>query len=126
MFSTVPVPRTAMAAVAGMPQLSMLADRLQIELVLRNLLANALDAVVEQAGGGRRIRVSLQLLDSKRHGKASCLQLTVEDSGKGVSAKNESVESVQNKVATSLTSACLFGNPLTLRVFLITIATRRP
>jgi signal transduction histidine kinase len=72
-------------AVEEMPSLAMLADRLQIELVLRNLLANALDAVVEQAEGGRRISVSLQLLDSKRHGKASCLQLTVEDSGKGVS-----------------------------------------
>jgi len=71
--------------VEDMPSLAMLADRLQIELVLRNLLANALDAVVEQAAGERRIRVSLQLLDSKRNGKASCLQLTVEDSGKGVS-----------------------------------------
>jgi signal transduction histidine kinase len=71
--------------VEAMPPLAMLADRLQIELVLRNLLANALDAVVEQAEAGARIGVSLQLLDSKRHGKASCLQLTVEDSGKGVS-----------------------------------------
>ncbi|MRW88172.1 histidine kinase [Pseudoduganella sp. FT26W] len=71
--------------VEDMPQLAMLADRLQIELVLRNLLANALDAVQEQPEGGRRITVSAQQLDSKRLGKASCLQLTVEDSGKGVS-----------------------------------------
>ncbi|MYM68808.1 GHKL domain-containing protein [Pseudoduganella sp. FT55W] len=71
--------------VAEIPSLAMLADRLQIELVLRNLLDNALDAVREQPEGGRSITVSLQLLDSKRHGKASCLQLTVEDSGKGVS-----------------------------------------
>jgi signal transduction histidine kinase len=71
--------------VAEIPSLSMLADRLQIELVLRNLLDNALDAVREQPEGMRSISVSLQLLDSKRHGKASCLQLTVEDSGKGVS-----------------------------------------
>jgi signal transduction histidine kinase len=75
--------------VEEMPSLAMLADRLQIELVLRNLLANALDAVAEQAEGERRIRVSVQLLDSKgkvsSDGKGSCLQLTVEDSGKGVS-----------------------------------------
>jgi len=68
-----------------MPALSMLADRLQIELVLRNLLDNALDAVREQPDGARSIRVSAQQLDSKRLGKGSCLQLTVEDSGKGVS-----------------------------------------
>ncbi|MTV40570.1 ATP-binding protein [Duganella radicis] len=70
-----------------MPGLAMLADRLQIELVLRNLLANALDAVQERPAGERRITVSAQQLDSKRHGKNSCLQLTVEDSGKGVSAE---------------------------------------
>lgn len=68
-----------------MPPLPMLADRLQVELVLRNLLANALDAVQEQPPGQRRIRVSAQLLDSQKHGRHSCLQLTVEDSGKGVS-----------------------------------------
>jgi signal transduction histidine kinase len=71
--------------VADMPALAMLADRLQIELVLRNLLANALDAVQERPEGGRRITVSAQLLDSKKHGRGSCLQLSVEDSGKGVS-----------------------------------------
>jgi len=68
-----------------MPPLSVLADRLQIELVLRNLLANALDAVREQPAGQRRITLSAQLLASRRRGKDSCLQLTVEDSGKGVS-----------------------------------------
>jgi C4-dicarboxylate-specific signal transduction histidine kinase len=71
--------------VQDMPPLAMLADRLQIELVLRNLLANALDAVQEQAEGPRRITLSALRLDSKRHGKNSCLQLTVQDSGKGVS-----------------------------------------
>ncbi|MYN39747.1 histidine kinase [Duganella sp. FT109W] len=71
--------------VEDMPARAMLADRLQIELVLRNLLANALDAVQERPEGGRRITVSAQLLDSKKHGKGSCLQLSVEDSGKGVS-----------------------------------------
>jgi signal transduction histidine kinase len=72
--------------VEDMPTLAMLADRLQIELVLRNLLANALDAVQERPEGGRRITVSAQLLDSKKNGKGSCVQLSVEDSGKGVSA----------------------------------------
>ncbi|WP_373988793.1 ATP-binding protein [Duganella sp. BuS-21] len=67
--------------VADMPELAVLADRLQIELVLRNLLANALDAVQERPAGARRITVSQQRLD----GKGGCLQLTVEDSGKGVS-----------------------------------------
>jgi signal transduction histidine kinase len=74
--------------VKHMPPLAMLADRLQIELVLRNLLANALEAVQERPAGARRITLSAQLLDSKRRGvhtKGSCLQLTVEDSGKGVS-----------------------------------------
>lgn len=74
-----------------MPPLAMLADRLQVELVLRNLLANALDAVQEQPEGQRRITVSAQQLDSKgkvsSDGKGSCMQLTVEDSGKGVSAE---------------------------------------
>jgi two-component system sensor kinase FixL len=72
-----------------MPSLAMLADRLQIELVLRNLIANALEAVQEQpAGTPRRITLSARLLDTRRRGvqlKGSCLQLTVEDSGKGVS-----------------------------------------
>jgi signal transduction histidine kinase len=71
--------------VAEMPPLAMLADRLQIELVLRNLLANALDAVQEQPAGTRRIWIAAQQLDSQKRGKGSCLQLTVEDSGKGVS-----------------------------------------
>lgn len=56
------------------------ADRLQIELVLRNLLANALDAVKGRPAGARRIRVVIAALDDGR------LQLSVEDSGEGVSA----------------------------------------
>src|SRR5471032_1670622 len=56
------------------------ADRLQIELVLRNLLANALDAVKGRPAGARRIRVVIAALDGARW------QLSVEDSGEGVSA----------------------------------------
>ena len=70
--------------VTDIPALPVLADRLQIELVLRNLLANALDAVQERPAGARRIMLSARVLDSKRI-KGSCLQLSVEDSGKGVS-----------------------------------------
>ncbi|MGO4380693.1 ATP-binding protein [Pseudoduganella sp. RAF53_2] len=61
----------------GPPQ-SVLVDRLQMELVLRNLLANALDAVRAQPAGVRRIQVRAEALDGK-------LRLTVEDSGTGVS-----------------------------------------
>jgi two-component system sensor kinase FixL len=74
--------------VNDMPPLAMLADRLQIELVLRNLLANALEAVQAQPAGARRITLSARRLDNNRRdgqGKGGCLQLSVEDSGKGVS-----------------------------------------
>ncbi|MQA39889.1 sensor histidine kinase [Rugamonas aquatica] len=77
--------------VGEIPPLAVLADRLQLELVLRNLLANALEAVQERPAGARRITLSAQRLDGKRRpGQAplrgGCLQLSVEDSGNGVSA----------------------------------------
>ena len=73
--------------VGEIPPLAVLADRLQLELVLRNLLANALEAVQEQPPGARRITLSGQRLDGKRKGRhGGCLQLSVEDSGNGVSA----------------------------------------
>ncbi|MQA21192.1 sensor histidine kinase [Rugamonas rivuli] len=77
--------------VGEIPPLAILADRLQLELVLRNLLANALEAVQERPAGARRITLSAQRLDGKRRpGQAplrgGCLQLSVEDSGTGVSA----------------------------------------
>lgn len=59
------------------PRLQVRADRLQIELVLRNLIANALDAVHAQAE--RRIIVTASSLSGRR------LQVTVEDSGGGIS-----------------------------------------
>jgi len=68
----------AYAAATASPTLY--ADRLQIELVLRNLLANALDAVKGRPAGARRIRIVIAPLDGAR------LQLSVEDSGEGVSA----------------------------------------
>src|SRR5471032_1960576 len=68
----------AYAAATAAPTLY--ADRLQIELVLRNLLANALDAVKGRPAGARRVRIVIAPLDGAR------LQLSVEDSGEGVSA----------------------------------------
>lgn len=62
------------------PPLSVNADRLQIELVLRNLLANALDSVLAQPAGQRRIALSVEQLGGGR------LRLSVEDSGAGVSS----------------------------------------
>jgi signal transduction histidine kinase len=54
-------------------------DRLQIELVLRNLIANAVDALGETAPAGRRIHVSaVEQLNGQ-------MEVAVQDSGKGVS-----------------------------------------
>lgn len=57
------------------------ADRLQIELVLRNLLANAYDAVQAMPRGQRRIALSVEALDGAR------LRVSVQDSGPGVSSR---------------------------------------
>jgi len=65
----------ALSLDGGLPALYV--DRLQIELVLRNLLANATEAL----GGGGRIRVS-----AARHGEDR-LRLVVEDDGPGISAE---------------------------------------
>jgi two-component system sensor kinase FixL len=61
------------------PPSTLFADRLQLEVVLRNLLSNAFDAVAEQAAGQRRIRISAQLEGAGR----VCVSL--EDSGPGLS-----------------------------------------
>ena len=65
--------------VAEAPALTLQADRLQLELVLRNLLANALDAAKAQPPGRRRITLRAARLPGGR------VQLSVEDSGSGVS-----------------------------------------
>lgn len=56
-----------------------LVDRLQIELVLRNLLANAFDAVAGQPDDMRRIDVSVD------HAAGGRIRITVRDSGPGLS-----------------------------------------
>jgi two-component system sensor kinase FixL len=68
--------------VGDMPDCRMLCDRLQIEVVLRNLLSNAADAVVAQVSGARWVR-----LTAERDGPSSvCISVT--DSGEGLGEAN--------------------------------------
>lgn len=67
-------------AVESIPACTLLADRLQLEVVLRNLLDNALDAVSEQPVGSRRICIQAKTADKR------CVRVRVEDSGPGLSA----------------------------------------
>jgi signal transduction histidine kinase len=61
------------------PAMTLRADRLQVELVLRNLLDNASDAVLACPADARRISVTAAPAPDGR------LRLSVEDSGAGVS-----------------------------------------
>lgn len=61
------------------PAFALLADRLQLEVVLRNLLANAFDAVALQPVGQRRVRLS-----AHPEG-AGQVCIRIEDSGPGLS-----------------------------------------
>ena len=66
--------------IAALPPIALRADRLQIELVLRNLLANALDEVVKRPPESRLITLSAEKLSGER------LRVSVEDSGLGISS----------------------------------------
>jgi len=66
--------------IATVPAVSLRADRLQLELVLRNLFANALDEVVKRPPESRLITLSAEKLSGER------LRITVEDSGLGISS----------------------------------------
>jgi two-component system sensor kinase FixL len=69
-----------MALIIGVtPKIGLLADKLQIELVLRNLLANAIDAVNSSDESQRRISLDTEVLTGSR------IMITVKDSGKGLS-----------------------------------------
>jgi C4-dicarboxylate-specific signal transduction histidine kinase len=57
----------------------LLVDRLQLEVVLRNLLANAFDAVAALGTGKRHIRISAQ------PGGTGRVRVRIEDSGQGIS-----------------------------------------
>lgn len=61
------------------PDCTILADRLQLEIVLRNLLSTAFDASAEMPPGQRRIRLSAHMLGADR------VSVSVEDSGPGLS-----------------------------------------
>ena len=61
------------------PSCLLLIDRLQLEVVLRNLLSNAFEAIADQPVGQRRVRVSAAFESARR----ICVQ--VEDSGAGLS-----------------------------------------
>jgi two-component system, LuxR family, sensor kinase FixL len=61
------------------PPYMLLADRLQLEVVLRNLLSNAFDAVAERPSGQRCVRLSVQPESAAR------ICVVIEDSGPGLS-----------------------------------------
>lgn len=65
--------------VDSIPDCTLFIDRLQIEVVLRNLLSNAFDAVAERPAHQRRVDVSAQLK------AGGLLVIRIEDSGPGVS-----------------------------------------
>lgn len=68
-------------SIGPVPEGVLMADRPQIEVVLRNLLSNAFDAVSEQASGERRVRVSAL----REGGDRICIR--VEDSGPGLTGE---------------------------------------
>ena len=68
--------------VGDIPDVRLHADRLQLELVFRNLLNNAIDAVCPDDGKQGWIRLAGEL----RHGNSICI--LVEDSGNGLSEKH--------------------------------------
>nr|WP_315401741.1 ATP-binding protein [uncultured Duganella sp.] len=75
--------------IGEMPALAVLADRVQIALVLRNLFDNALEAARERPRGARTVTVSACRVgagQARVAGRGACLRLSVEDSGGGVPA----------------------------------------
>lgn len=62
------------------PTVVLHADRLQLEVVLRNLLANAFEAVADQPQERRRVRLMAEMI------AADQLGIRVEDSGAGLAA----------------------------------------
>lgn len=77
---------------------TLLADRLQLEVVLRNLLSNAFDAVAERAPGQRRVHLSVAPESAKR------VCVIVEDSGPGLSTTTSArlFEAFQSSKASGL------------------------
>ena len=67
--------------VGKIPEAVLLADRLQMEVVLRNLLANAFDAVVQADCVQRIVSLNSELLPGSR------VSVVIEDTGAGLSGK---------------------------------------
>ena len=67
-------------ALGTVPDCMLLADRLQLEVVIRNLLSNAFDAVADRSSAARLVQVSAAMEGPGR----VCVQ--VKDSGPGLSA----------------------------------------
>jgi C4-dicarboxylate-specific signal transduction histidine kinase len=84
--------------VEAVPMCTLFADRLQLEVVLRNLLSNAFDAVSEQDAGKRRICLSAHPEEAGR----VCIR--VEDSGPGISGAKAArlFEAFQSSKASGL------------------------
>jgi two-component system, LuxR family, sensor kinase FixL len=78
-------------AEADLPPLA--GDRLQLETVLHNLVANAIDALSDQERGPRTVRLAAA------RGGPDTLRLTVSDSGPGVAA--DMLETLFEPLATS-------------------------
>lgn len=85
-------------AIEPIPRYDLLIDRLQMEVVLRNLLSNALDVVADQRVGQRKITVSA----NKEGAGRLCIQ--IDDSGPGLSdAKAARIfEAFQSSKSTGL------------------------
>ena len=64
-----------------MPEVLLLADRLQLEVVLRNLLTNAFDAVSQADSAQRSVSLNCEILPGAR------VSLVIEDTGSGLSDK---------------------------------------
>ncbi|MBI2801387.1 MAG: MASE1 domain-containing protein [Gammaproteobacteria bacterium] len=67
--------------VGAIPTVMLLADGLQLEVVLRNLLANAFDAVANADRTHRAVSIRAEILPGAR------ISIVVEDSGSGLSGK---------------------------------------
>ncbi|MEO8137394.1 MAG: ATP-binding protein [Betaproteobacteria bacterium] len=64
---------------SAIPDCILLADRLQLEVVMRNLLANAFEAVLQPAASGRDVQVTAEMEGTGR------VRIQIEDSGPGLS-----------------------------------------